>query len=497
METVIGIDLGTESARATVFSLKGEELSTATEILSTFYPRPGWAEQDPNEWWTAVKQAVGHARVLAPVGRVVGVGVASTASTVVLSDEAGCPLRPAILWMDQRASAEAAYTGTCSNPILKYSGGADAAEWLIPKAMWLAKWEPAVYRRAAKICEAVDYVTFKLTKVWSGSQLNASCKWNFDPVAGLPADLYRDLGIPDITEKLPAPILPVGEPVGHLDASVAEELGLDPQVTVATGGIDAHVSLLATGRVERGQVAISAGTSVAHIVQNDVPVFAKALWGPYPDALMQGMWLIEGGQVSAGSILRWLTSTMLKLDEKGVRKLIAEASDVSPGSGGLLALDFWMGNRTPYRDPQLRGAIFGLTLAHRPAELYRSCVEAIAYGTRNVLQSFEDAGVPVDTLTVSGGIRHNPLWVQITADVLGRSFGLVRAGNLATRGAAICGAVAARRYGSLREAAAAMAVDAATVEPEASSIDRYESGFALYGDAIRDATDTLHKLAGS
>jgi ribulose kinase len=141
--------------------------------------------------------------------------------------------------------------------------------------------------------------------------------------------------------------------------------------------------------------------------------------------------------------------------------------------------------------------MFGLTLAHGPAELYRSCVEAIAYGTRNVVQSFEDAGVPVDTLTVGGGIRHNPLWVQITADVLGRSFELVRTDNLATRGAAICGAVAAGRYGSLREAAVAMAVDVETVEPEPSHIDRYESGFALYGDAIRDATDTLHRLAGS
>ncbi|MGW6007749.1 FGGY-family carbohydrate kinase [Streptomyces sp. NPDC055210] len=492
MSALLAIDLGTESARVAVYSADGAELGLSQSGYPTSFPHPGWAEQNPEDWWHAVVTATRAALAEAGSPPVAGVAVATTASTVAVLDGAGRPLRPALLWMDSRASAESALTATLDHPVLRYAGGSDAVEWLVPKAMWLARHQPDVYRAAGHIVEAVDYLVWRLTGEWTGSRMNAVCKWNYDPRgAGLPDDLYAELGVPDLRDKLPSRIVPVGDPVAPVQPGARDELGLTGGAVVSAGGIDAHLSLLAVGGARTGRVSVVCGTSTAFVTEIDEPVFPPTVWGPYPDALNTGRWLVEGGQVTSGSVLTWAGEQLLGRPRAELPGLIKEAAALPPGAHGLMVLDYFMGNRTPLRDPRLRGAVLGLTLGSRPAEVYRAAVEGVAYGTRQVLDSFVEGGVPVEEVFVSGGIRHNPLWLRTTADVLGRPLLLVAESNLTLRACAVAAAAGAGQAASLTEAAAGFAPRVTVIEPDSSHRAAFEQGYADY----RAATDATRAIA--
>ena len=489
MSQYLSIDIGTEGARAAVFDGDGSRLGQGQGSYLTHYPRPGWAEQDPEAWWLAAVDACRQALAEAGLDRVDGVSVATTASSVVVVDERGRSLRPALLWMDSRSSREAEFTGTVAHPAMAFSGGSDSSEWLIPKAMWVARNEPEIYARAAHIAESVDYMTYRLTGEWVGSRLTATCKWNYDSrIGALPSDLYAEFGVPDLATKLPSDIRPVGAAAGVVSDGAARQLGLVNRPVVGVGGIDAHLSLVALGAEGRHPVSVVAGTSNAFTAEIADPVFSPTIWGPYPNALTEDLWLVEGGQVSAGSSLTWLAERMLGYGRDRLPALVAEADAIAPLGHGLMVLDNFMGNRTPLRDPLLRGAVLGLQLGTTPAQLYRAAVESVAYGTRQVLDSFAAVGVDTSSVVVSGGIRHNPLWTQLTADVLGRSIAIVEGENLTLLA---CAAIAAAAVSGTTPAAEAHAFAATTrtVEPrEGSAV--YDEAYSIYRDAV-SATSSL------
>lgn len=486
MAILLSIDLGTEGARVGAFTADGHALGTAHRPYQTRFPRPGWAEQDPRDWWAAITAATREllgSDGCRGAGEVISIAAATTASTVAVLDAAGEPLRPAILWMDCRSGAESERTARLSPeyPILEWSGGSDAAEWLVPKAMWLRAHDPDNYRGAARIVEAVDYVTFRLTGAWVGSQMNAVCKYNYDPIAGrLPVELYAALGVEDLADKLPDRIVEVGGVAGTLSASAAEELGITGRPVIAVGGIDAHVSLLACGGELNGLVSVVAGTSSAITAEIDTPTSTNEIWGPYPWALRQNKWLVEGGQVTSGSVLKWTGESIMGVPRGELSTLIDEASRVDPAAHGLRALDYFMGNRTPYREARLRGAVVGLSMGTTRAELYRAMVEAVACGTRSVIDSFERSGVSCERLVFSGGIERNPLWQQITVDVLGRPAELVIGENLTLRACAVIAATAVGVAGSLHDGAQLFAPKVRLVEPDPDRITLYQSTFEDY-----------------
>ena len=503
MSVLLSLDLGTEGARAGAFDIDGRCLGMVQEGYPTHFPRSGWAEQDPRDWWSATVRAtrglMGQPEVLRH-GEVAGISVSTTASTVAILDEKGSPVRPAILWMDSRASTEAADTArhAATHPVLAYSGGADAVEWLVPKAMWLARHEPESFARAARIAEAVDYLTWRLTGAWVGSRMNATCKWNYDSVMGrLPIELYTDLGIAELVDKLPHDIRAVGEPAGALSSSVAGELGITGTPVVATGGIDAHVSLLACGEQKPGLVSIVGGTSTVFITEVAEAIYSPAVWGPYPSALRSDQWLIEGGQVSSGSVINWVSQSMLSVRREELSALTSAALDVRPDVHGLLVLDHFMGNRTPWRDPLLRGAVLGLTIGTTPAELYRATIEGVCFGARSVLASWIDAGIPVNRLVLSGGIQHNSLWSRVLADVLQRPLELVESDNLTLRAGAVQAAYAAGLFPDMASASQAYAPATRLIEPADHFVDAYDEGFARYAAVTDLLAPHLHALAGS
>lgn len=495
MSHYLAIDVGTESARVAIYTDDGTCVGDGVSGYPTNFPRPGWAEQDPEHWWSSIVTATRAAMVIAGVSRIDGVSVATTSSSVVVLNAAGRSLRPALLWMDSRASSQSDATAALQHDALVFSGGSDSSEWLVPKAMWIAENEPKIYDEARYIGESVDYLTWKLTGQWLGSRLNATCKWNYDSRTGaLPHDLYDLLGVPDLGDKLANDIRAVGAAAGEVTAYAASELGLSNRPLVAIGGIDAHLSLIPLRAISAHPVSVVAGTSNAFIAELTDPVFSPELWGPYPEALTEGLWLVEGGQVSAGSALTWLAERVLGFNRETTGSLIADATAVPGLSHGLLVLDNFMGNRTPLRDSRLRGAVLGATIATTSAQLYRAMVESVAFGTRQVLESFENAGVDTSDVFFSGGIRQNPLWLQTTADALGRPVNVVLNENLTLHACAALAAIVSEEYSSLDEAAAAFSPKIRVIEPLSGTGGSFAEGYALYQEATAVTADIHHRL---
>jgi ribulose kinase len=497
MTLVLNFDLGTGGVRAGVYDVERRIMLSLSESgYATTYPRAGWAEQQAEEWWNAVLTAGRDAVARCGSSEIAAVCVATTASSVVVCDKDSKPLYPAILWMDCRASEEARLTESVQHPVMDYSGGGDAAEWLVPKAMWLSKHEPEIFAEAGIICEALDFINFRLSGEWTGSRMNAACKWNYDSRDGsFVPEIYEALGISGLQQKLPQRIVPVGDAIGHLQSTVAEALGITGQAIVAQGGIDAHIGVLGAGTVAAGGMLIIGGTSVVHLTHLKEQGDVRGFWGPYPNALVDGLWLVEAGQVSAGSILNWFSQKLFGLDEQGHADLIRQASDVSARGSGLLTLDYWMGNRTPYRDADLRGAILGLSLGHDRADIYASAVDSIALGSANVVSVLEDRGVLVDRIVVAGGICKNPLWLQATVDALQRPVHVAHGDNLSLIGTAVCSAHALGLFPDLISASEACAAPTKEMLPDEPRAKRYRDTMELYRNATESLTPVLHTLS--
>ena len=496
-EALLSLDFGTNGVRAGLFDPASKEmLGKAMGPYPTRYPLPGHAEQDTADWWRALVGIL--PRLLAEAGHpeVLTVTVATFASTVVAATRAGEVLAPAILWMDARAAEEAAHTGTVDHTLMEDCGGSDAVEWLVPMAMWLARHRPEIWARTEVICEALDYVNFRLTGTWAGSMMNATAKWNYDGRARRFApELYAAFGIPELGRKLPARMVDIGAAVAPMRAEVATELGIAGTPLVVQGGIDAHMGTFGADTVRPGSMLFIGGTSNVHLTQvpdDGTPV--TGVWGPYPNALTPGLRMIEGGQVSAGSILKWLTETVFGCAPDDPALMAAVAGE-EPGASGLLALDFWMGCRTPYRDARLRGAMMGFSLSHERPAIYRAAMTSLALGAANVLVDLERQGVGIDHVVLSGGIVSNPLWLAATVDAMGKPVELVREDNLTLRGGAAAGATALGLHEDMAAAAAAWRGPSETLIPDENRHALYAELLGEYREAVEALAPILHRLA--
>lgn len=495
MTLLLGLDFGTGGVRAGLYDLHSHKLVHVAEAsYPTQYPALGWAEQRPQDWWSALGSACRQLMSAAGHPPVAAACVATTASTVVAARADGEPLRPALLWMDCRAGVESTRTAQIHHPMMNLGG--DAVEWLVPKAMWLARHEPEVYAGARRLCEAVDWINFKLTGRWVASRLNASCKWNYDTQRQrFPGELYAQLGIPELAEKLPPDVIAVGDPIAQLSAEAANHLGLTRDTLVAQGGIDAHMAMLSAGTTGAGELLFIGGTSVVQLMHTPERRDVPGIWGPYPDALLDGQWLMEGGQVSAGSILNWLAQKMFGLDAAGHQQLIQQAMTLEPGSTGLLVLDYWMGNRTPYRSPDMRGAIMGLSLNHDRHDLYRASVEAIALGSANIFHTWRAHGIDITRVVAAGGFQNNPLWLQATVDATGVPFEMVAHDNLTLIGTAAAAACALGEFDDLQQAATDFTTVGQLIEPNPQAHECYVELLGRYRDATQSVAPISCKPA--
>ena len=474
--TVLGIDLGTRSVRAGLFALDGSLLAGREQPVRTSHPRPGWAEQSPPEVLAALHQAV-SAAVAWPAP--IAISVASTAVTAVAVGRDDGPAGPSLLWMDTRAAAEADEITATRHPSLRYTGGQVSPEWMLPKALWLARHDPGRYAAARRIVDVHDWVVFQLTGQWSLAQATIAAEWSYDPIAGTwPSDLLDRFAITGLLAGWDVPRLPAGAPAGRLTAAAAAQTGLTQGIPVVQGLMDSYAAALAADVFQPGRVAISIGTSSSYLALSGHSASDPRLLGPVPEAFGPGSIVQQGGQTSAAAVAEWFCRQLTP--GTPLRELDAEAAAVQPGADGLWAMDTWQGCRTPYRNPAARGMWGGLTLAHTRGHLFRATLEAVAFGGRAVLETLEEAGAAGRELVVTGGAARSSLWMQIHADVIGRPLLRLTAPQPVTLGAAICAAVGAGAYPDLPAAAAAMTSLGPGWRPDPGRHQVYEGLYAEY-----------------
>jgi FGGY-family pentulose kinase len=474
-----------------LFDQQGRNVAFGIAPIETTYPHPTWAEQQPRTWWTAVGEAVrlALAQAKATSEQVIGIGLDCTACTVVATDANGEALRPALLWMDQRAFHEADEISGTGDAILNYVSGRVSPEWMLPKALWLKRNEPDVYARAHRVVECTNWMMYRLTGEWSLSLNHIVVKWNYaQPAGGWPVKLLEAVGLTDLLGKWPDRIVSLGRGDATLSEQAARELGLKVGIPVAQGGIDAYLGMLGMGATCDGDVAIIVGSSTCHLAQSYKGVFGSGAAGCYPDATAPGLYTLEAGQTATGSILDWYRRHFAGNQQAEAEKrnvpvfavLDEMAAAAPPGAEGLVVRDDWQGNRSPYKNPAARGAIAGLSLAHGPGHIVRAIYEATACGTRHILENASTHGLRVDRIFLGGGGARSPLWLQIHADILKRPIQLPREKESCVLGAAMAAALAAGVYGDFNEAARAMVAIETEVEPDPANVSVYDDLFQRY-----------------
>ncbi|MGE5623733.1 MAG: FGGY-family carbohydrate kinase [Methanocella sp.] len=500
MPYLLGVDVGTQSLRACLFDLAGRLVGEAVVGLETKQPAPGWVEQDPEDWLEAL--TAGVAKVVGESGvrpdEVAALSYACTSCTVVALDVEGRPIRPAIMWLDERARHQAERITATGDPVLKYGGGREGREspqWLLPKAMWLAEHEPDVFSRAYRVVEQTDFLTYHLSGRWTVSRSSAAAKWHYVAhLGGYPHDLLARLGCSRLAEKWPAEVAAVGTRLGIVSPAFAAQTGLSPQTLVVQGGVDSHAGMVGVGALKPGDMALVIGTSSCHMAQAAEAVFAD-VWGPYDGAVEDGTFTLGGGQSTTGSIMGWLRD-IFGGESLSHGELDRRAAALPPGSEGLVALDFFQGNRTPFKDPLAKGAIWGLTLRHTPAHLWRAFYEAVAYGTRAILDNLDQHGYRVDRLLAAGGGTRSPLWMQIHADVSGRSVQLTESEQPTALGAAIWAGLGAGVFRDYGEAVGRMVRQGRLFAPDQATREVYEFYYRQYLETYRCLQPLMAETAG-
>ena len=503
---VIAVDAGTGSLRSALFHRSGRMEYMSVEPYHTDFPRPGWAEQSPAEWWDCLVKTVRACLANADVDptKIAAISVDGTSSTVVCLDDQQAPLREGILWMDNRASAQAQEIFKTNHPAIERSKAGISSEWLIPKVLWLKQNQSEIFDKTAYFMEQVDYLTLRLSGKPTLSLNHVTHRWFYNKRdGGWPSAFYDQIGLEGITEKFCGTVLPIGAAIGHLSSAAANELGLSTDTIVAQGGTDCYLGALGLNAVRPGQVGMIAGSSHVFMPMVKEPTVTKGLFGAHPDCLIDGLCTFEGGLVSSGSIVKWFRDHFvheamfddMAADDDIYDRLTAEAADIPIGSEGVVVLDYWQGNRTPHTDYEVQGMIWGLTLRHRRAHLFRAILESIAFGTENTLKRVRDAGHSVEAILVGGGTAKSDLWLQMHADVSNVPVMVPKFTEATLLGSAISAVTAAGFYSDLVSASDAMVDIERVIEPNPRSHKEYLKFFDLY-EATYPAMKTLmHNMA--
>jgi FGGY-family pentulose kinase len=503
---VLGIDAGTVGVRAGLFDLQGRPLGFYDQSYATIYAQPGWAEQAPADWWNALVMAVRGC--LAEKGvrpdQVIGLAIDAPCN-ILLTEADGTPLTASMLWMDLRATRQAELLTETNDPVLRYCGGEMPAEWPLPKALWLKQHQPALWEKAAYLVEQMGWLTWHLTGEWAVPLNSATAKWLYRARpdehgdAGWPLSLLEAVGLGDLPARVPGNAVPMGGKAGELTQEAADQLGLSAGIAVSMSGIDAHAGMVGSNVLAPGMLALITGTSTCHLVQTPDLVVDLGLWGPFGDAVVAGEWTLEAGQASTGGTVRWLLDTLGNTFPAGAERYqVADeaAAAIPPGAGGLTVLDFWQGSRTPIKDPNARGTIWGLTTAHTPGHLLRAVYEGTAYGNRHILEKLNSLNVSTRQIVACGGGTRSTLWLQILADVAGIPITLTTVPDAVSLGSAICAAVGAGAFSDLRTAGAAMVHPGRVIEPDNAHRGAYDEGYGRYKETYQALAPLFRKFGG-
>lgn len=527
MPYTIGVDFGTESGRALLVDVRdGREIATAVHayangVIDQHLPGsskplpPDWALQDPHDYLEVFRHtipAVLKESGVDPAG-VIGIGIDFTACTILPTRADGTPLsflpefrdQPHAwvkLWKHHAGQPQADQINETARRMgqtwLNRYGGKISSEWLFSKALQILQEAPAVYDASERIIEAADWVVWQLCGVETRNACTAGYKAMVQDGDYPPREYFAALDprFADVVDtRMERTFARLGDRAGGLTAEWAAATGLREGIAVAVANVDAHVTAPAVKATKPGQMVMIMGTSTCHIMNSDRLGEVDGMCGVVPDGVVPGLFGYEAGQSGVGDIFAWFVNHAVPPEYHEAAKaaglnlheyLEREAAQQKPGEHGLLALDWWNGNRSVLTDASLSGMIVGMTLGTRAHEIYRALIEATAFGTRIIIDAFERSGVRVEQLVACGGLaERNRLLLQIYADVTGREFRVAGSGLTSALGAAMYGAVAAGSagggYDDIASAARAMGRFADEVyRPDPDRHRVYDDLFAEY-----------------
>ena len=506
---VIGVDVGTGSARAGIFELTGRMVSSAKRDITLFRASGSIVEQSSAEIWSAVCDAVKGAlsQAAVPPERIAGIGFDATCSLVVLgSGGQSLPVGPTeqaerdvIVWMDHRAVTQAQRINATDHEVLKYVGGRISPEMETPKLLWLLENKPEVFAAAWQFFDLTDFLTWRATGDLSRSTCTVTCKWTYlAHERRWDESYFRTVGLGVLADeafaRIGQTVVDPGTPLGAgLTAAAAAALGLQVGTPVATGVIDAHAGGIGTvgadGHAE-SCLAYVFGTSSCTMTTTRRPVFVPGVWGPYFSAMVPDAWLNEGGQSVAGAAIEHLLSMHPAAPDarrrahdagQSLPELLAglatqaatNLSDAVALVDGLHVVPEFLGNRAPLADPQARAVIAGLGMdddLESLIALYVAGLCGIGYGLRQIIEAQADAGAPIERVVISGGAGRSDLVRQLLADATGKAVLATRAEEPVMLGAAMLGAVAGRLFDGVQSAMAGMSQISRRHDPAAGTV---------------------------
>jgi L-ribulokinase len=529
----IGVDFGTESGRVLILDARsGEQRGVSvveypSAVIDSELPGTGeqleadWALQDPDDWVHVLEQGIPDALAQAGIDgdQIAGLGIDVTSCTVLPVTGEGVPLCRdeqwrghshawAKLWKHHAAQDVADRLTEVAlqrdEPFISRYGGRISSEWYFPKLIEVWCEDREVYDACDAFIEATDWIVWHLTGRECRQSCTAGYKAMWSPEDGLPPVDYFEAAYPgfsDPAEKLGTEFVALGTKAGTLRAEVAQRLGLPEDVAVAVGNVDSFASVPGAGVDRPGVFVIAIGTSICDMVVDSEEVRLAGITGVVRDGILPGRFGYEAGQPAVGDMLAWYVRRLLDGAEGAdFGDLERAAGELEPGATGLVALDWFNGNRSILADADLTGAIFGLTLRTRREEIYRALLESIALGNRRIMDNFAENGIELTEIVANGGIAiRSPLTMQLLADVSGRDVHVPDADEIPARGAALFAAVAAGIHDGIDEAIEATRPDDAHVyRPRREATEVYDRVYRIYRalhDVLgRDEVELMHEL---
>jgi len=477
----LGIDIGTGGSRALLVDERGCVRAGFTAPHEDMrMEKPLWAEQRPENWWEAAQQAIRG--VLAQAGipghQVRGLGLSGQMHGLVMLDEAGCVIRPALIWCDQRSQAQVDWVNRTLGPeqVLRYTANPVLTGFTLPKLLWVRDHEPTSFSRLRKLLLPKDYIRFCLTGEYATEVSDASGTSLFDVVNRRWAFEMADrLGL---DRSILPTVYESSEVTGRLTASAAEATGLEPGTPVVGGGGDQAASAVGNGIVEPGVVSCTLGTSGVVFAHMEAPAYDPQGRVHTFCHAVRGAWHVMGVTQGAGLSLQWFRNQLAP----GVDydRLTEEAARAPAGAHGLFWLPYLMGERTPHLDALARGGWIGLTAKHTRADLIRALLEGVSYSQKDCLDLVEQLGVGVQSVRVSGGGARSAFWRQLLADVFSRRVVVLETQEGSAYGAALLALVGTGVYGSVPEACRAAIREVESVLPRRAEAEFYARGHAVY-----------------
>lgn len=500
---LLGIDIGTSACKIAIFSKDGRVEAAASRTYPVYYPQPGWAEQNPDEWWEAVCESILDVLDVSSISPadIAGIGIDGQSWSAIAVDKEGKVLTNTPIWMDTRAQsicdrinaqigAEKIF-GLCGNMLLP--------SYTTAKILWYKENLPEVYEKTDKILQSNSFIAFRLTGKASQDLSQGYGLHCFNMRTGeWDQEMCRAMGIP--MDFLPE-IVPSHQIIGTVTKEAAEQTGLMPGTPVAAGGLDAACGTLGAGVLHAGETQEQGGQAGGmSICVEEYAADPRLILGYH---VVPDRWLLQGGTTGGGGVMRWLErefgdyerSVAAQKGKTSLHQYNEKAEQVAPGCDGLVFLPYMAGERSPIWDPDAKGVFYGLDFGKTKGHIIRSCMEGVGYSLKHNLDIAEDVGAYVKELLAVGGSANSALWMQMKSDITGKPLMVPFSDTATTLGAVLLAGVGIGMYESFEDAVRQTVRITRRYEPDMEKHEIYQKNYETYIALYKNLKDLMKKTA--